>query len=304
MSADVGVSVSDMGGDGADSGVTASTELPAGAGGESGSGAAPASAPSGSWLDSLDADLRGDPTLVRFKSPADLAKSYLEARKQIGKQGIQPPGPDATPEQRAAFYKALGRPDDPTGYDFGDFAPPEGVDWKPEAQAAIVQVMHEAGVSNEQAKALLGKYADLVGGAVKEQTQRMEAMMPQAERALQERWGAAYPKNVELAATAAEQVFGEQWEGYASAIGPSGVPLGSDPAFLSLLADYGQAQAEHGKLKGATPRQYAMTPEEAQSKLDELVRKPGAYQDKAIMRQITDLNMILTAHRRRPEDEE
>ena len=62
-------------------------------------------------------DLKKDPYLSGFKTPQDIAKALIENKKMVGqKLGI--PGPDATPEAKAAFYEALGVPKDPAGYEF------------------------------------------------------------------------------------------------------------------------------------------------------------------------------------------
>lgn len=103
------------GGDGA------SAKVPAIAQGDASAGAQP------DFRAGWDDTLKNDPSLKDFKTPADLAKSYVETKKAYGtlasqKAGI--PGPDATPEQKAAFYKTLGVPDTEDGY---GLVTPEGL---------------------------------------------------------------------------------------------------------------------------------------------------------------------------------
>lgn len=65
------------------------------------------------WTD----DLKNDPSLKDFKDTASMAKALIDTKKLVGqKLGI--PGPDATPEAKAAFFEALGVPKDPAGYEF------------------------------------------------------------------------------------------------------------------------------------------------------------------------------------------
>lgn len=56
-------------------------------------------------------------TLERIQSPSDLFKAYRELRSErdSGKV-IKRPTTDSTDEDKAAFRKALGEPDEPTGY--------------------------------------------------------------------------------------------------------------------------------------------------------------------------------------------
>lgn len=91
---------------------SASASVPAGVGSQ-----ADSTATAGDFRTGWDDTLKNDPSLKDVKTSADLAKMYLDTKKLVGqKLGI--PGPDATPEAKAAFYEALGVPKDPAGYDF------------------------------------------------------------------------------------------------------------------------------------------------------------------------------------------
>ena len=67
-----------------------------------------------SFLDDLPEELRDDRTLHNFKSVDDLAKSYVEARKLMGKRLS-----DMTPEEISKFRADSGVPESPEAYDFG-----------------------------------------------------------------------------------------------------------------------------------------------------------------------------------------
>lgn len=86
----------------------ASATVPAGV------GAKPAEA-AADWRLGWDDGLKNDPSLKDFKDPQSLAKAFVETKKLVGqKTGV--PGADATPEQKAAFYKSLGVPENADGY--------------------------------------------------------------------------------------------------------------------------------------------------------------------------------------------
>jgi hypothetical protein len=75
-------------------------------------------------------DLAKDPALSAFSDLQGIAKAYISTKALVGKaQGI--PGENATPEEKAAFYNALGVPETPEGY---GLKAPEGL---PEAMAKV-----------------------------------------------------------------------------------------------------------------------------------------------------------------------
>lgn len=80
-------------------------------------GAEAQQAQTGDFREGWDDTLKNDPALKDFKTSADIAKSYVETKKLLGqKLGI--PGPDATPEAKAAFHEAMGVPKEAAGYGF------------------------------------------------------------------------------------------------------------------------------------------------------------------------------------------
>ena len=64
-----------------------------------------------SWLSGLPEELKGAPSLLKFKDIPTLARSYLEAEKALnGRVAI--PKDDASEEEWAKFYSRLGLPED------------------------------------------------------------------------------------------------------------------------------------------------------------------------------------------------
>ena len=85
------------------------------------------------------------------------------------------PGKDATPEQWGEFYKQVGRPDAPEGY---ELPVPEGDDGAFAKQAS--GWMHEAGLSKDQAAKLAVKWNELAATQQAAQT-KAEADAAQAQ---------------------------------------------------------------------------------------------------------------------------
>lgn len=123
----------------------------AGTSGEGGSGTG-GDAGAAAWLDQFSAEGgAGDNPSNRdylkakgFKSIDDLASSYREAEKAIRDSGrIAVPGDDATPEQLAAFHKAIGVPEKPDAY---EVAALEGHELDDGLIGAMRPIAHAAGI--------------------------------------------------------------------------------------------------------------------------------------------------------------
>lgn len=118
------------------------------------------------WRDGWGDDLKNDPALKDFKTTADLAKSFVETKKKVGqKLGI--PGADATPEQRAEFYKALGVPDTEDAYDQSlpeNFPEAAKKQFDPEHAKKWAGVFKKHNLTAEQAKGVREEYLKEVSG--------------------------------------------------------------------------------------------------------------------------------------------
>src|SRR3990170_5621200 len=118
------------------------------------------------WRAALPADLQADKSLEQFKGKdwaevgPTLAKGYVETKKMVG-GSLKIPKEDATPEEVAAFYTALGRPETPDKYDtkIPEFPPDAGV--PPLDQVAFrdfLAVSHGAGLTAKQVQAVMDWY--------------------------------------------------------------------------------------------------------------------------------------------------
>lgn len=110
------------------------------------------------WVDTLPADLKDYAgTLGKYPNVAELLRGHGNAQKLIGQrpQELKPPGPDATPEQKAAWFKTIGVPEKPEEY--GLKKPdnlPDGVPWSDEKVSAFQAKAHELGLTPSQVQAM------------------------------------------------------------------------------------------------------------------------------------------------------
>lgn len=114
----------------------------------------------GDWRNGWDDTLKNDPALKDFKDPASLAKSYLETKKMVGmKTGV--PGDNATAEERATFYKALGVPENADGYGLvvpENLPEPLKENYETDTLKWFAGVAKEANLTPQQAKAIQAAY--------------------------------------------------------------------------------------------------------------------------------------------------
>lgn len=124
------------------------------------------------WIAQLPDDLKGNETFTPFKTLGDFGKSHLElVEKAKELDGISAKSKEfeekltnsipklsenSTDEEKAAFYKALGRPEKPEEYEF-----PKGddVEHDPKMISWAQSVFHQAGLSKQQA-AMIGQQWD------------------------------------------------------------------------------------------------------------------------------------------------
>lgn len=108
----------------------------------------------------MDENIKADKSWAKFKNPADLAKSYLELQKMVGKKG-EIPSDEAAPELWNEFYSKLGKPEKADGYkiDIPEVLKNiEGVDGKVEK---LKQFAFESNLTTKQANTLFNRLLDM-----------------------------------------------------------------------------------------------------------------------------------------------
>jgi hypothetical protein len=153
---------------------------------------------------------------------------------------LKMPGKDATADDWAAFYSAIGRPETPEAY---ELPVPEGDDGTFAKEFA--PILHKNGLTADQAKGLAADWnsyvAKLQADADAAEASRAAAMNAQntAEAtALQNEWGQKHTENMELARRAVQQFMPGEKAGPAIA------------ALESVLGYKGTIQFLHGIGKG------------------------------------------------------
>lgn len=215
-------------------------------------------------------EIRDDPTIRNTKSIESMAQQLISAQKMVGnpKNYLKRLGPDATPEERQAFFRELGAPEKPDEYTL-----PEGIE-RPENMPEMSEkrvgefreLFHQLGLTKEQGQALLGAYSGMEASVWQEVAQQAEERFAQAESQLKSDWGQAYDEKLQLAQRAAN-AKGDEFKAWLESKG-----LDNDPHMIRMLAEVGGNMQDPGLPDGPSGRRStgALTPEAAQQQIQEL----------------------------------
>ena len=153
----------------------------------------------GDWRGSLPEDLQGNESLGKFKSAADLAKSYLSMEKLVGKKTVGMPDENSSEEEWGALFDRLGRPASADKYEVkrAEGLPPELID--EEGTRAFLAVAHKSGLSQKQVSALIGEYDRQLSEGFKMRRQQEEAQKGAVLSELRGLWGQDLQLRVERA---------------------------------------------------------------------------------------------------------
>ncbi len=124
-----------------------------------------------------------------FKSMDAVAKAARDAQAAL-RTAI--PGENDSPERWNEFFKRVGRPDAPTGY---EVKAPDGFEANPQFTGSFQQAAFDAGLSTKQAAALTEWYNGQAIANIQADAQAVE----QQKAALRQEWGAQFGANQEVA---------------------------------------------------------------------------------------------------------
>lgn len=129
--------------------------------------------------------------LEKFKDVESLAQSYKELQKSMG-SSVRVPSPEASMEERSAFFQRLGAPESADGYDVE-----EGTEeWATKAREAA----HKAHLTKDQWKTLAEAQRDLIAS----QRSEWEEKLTTSQEKSKSTYGERYDEVVGRAKTALE----------------------------------------------------------------------------------------------------
>lgn len=199
-----------------------------------------------------------NPSIKKFKRPQDLAKSYIELQRTIGKKRIPYPENE---EELSQVLSELGRPESPDKYELPEDAK---VLFEDDTEAnRFREIAHKAGLLPQQYKVLLDEMKGIVSASQEELQARAQEQQQQALQTLQKEWGSALKENL----TAAQSFTAKLPETLQQKIVQTG--LGNDPEFIKMMADIAKNYSE-----GNMPNKINLTPADAKRELETIMSNP------------------------------
>lgn len=165
------------------------------------------------WVDRLPTDfLREEDReafrvhAAKYKNPLDAVKSDFHKERILGRRGVPVPGESSSPEEVAAFRKAVGAPERVEDYQLRPDNLPQGMDWNDDLARPYAEIAHKYHIP---AKAM----QEMVAIQLSHETARMQQTAVMVERELntgrtelREAFGSEYDRKISLAQRAAASV--------------------------------------------------------------------------------------------------
>jgi len=177
------------------------------------------------WLDSAPDAFKNNETFYQFTEPKQFyekADALIKAEKSM----LVVPDDKATPEQIAAFYTKIGRPETMDGYKITKPAD------------LFKKFAFENGMTAAQAEKLYNWYFGLAKNGYDAAQQKETAARAESESKLKTDWGAKFDGNKEIAVRAFK-TFGKDAVDLLETAKVGDVKLGDHPAFLKLFYEIG-----------------------------------------------------------------
>ncbi len=219
----------------------------------------------GEWIDQLPSDLKGNEAFTVFETLGDFAKAHLDTAGKVteldgnateltGKvtdlegrvaNSIPKLSETSTPEEKAAFFKALGVPEKSTDY---EFSAADGVEHDPKMIEWAKGIFHKANLNADQAGVISAGWDGFVTEMGKAQKLVQEEAVKEANEKLKTEWGSDYDKKLELTKRAFTHFSGEEFDKFLVDTG-----IGNHPAFIKAFHAIGAAMGEDFSPQGKGP---------------------------------------------------
>lgn len=140
-------------------------------------------------------EIKDSPTLDRYKDFPSAIKSLLDTKKMVGANKIAIPGANASPEQIAEYFRAVGAPESAEGYQFN--IPDEVKDnISEELLGSAKKVFASEHLTPKQAQGVMDFYLDLESQKASDFASSIQAEKTEAFNELNKEWGAAYQQKL------------------------------------------------------------------------------------------------------------
>lgn len=226
-------------------------------------------------FEGIEDKYKGDPSLLKYKSPAEVVKAYVNVQPLIGADKVPIPKDWNDQGQLDAFAAKVGRPEEKAGYVVGKYEFPEGFAEKTPVVEKFKDMAFKYGLSQWQFEKITKDYMEMeVGDLQAQQAALIKTQQEGMQKYENEVGTIRYQEEMQIARNAIRVYGGEEFEGFLADTG-----LNKDPRLMKTFAQVGKDIRE-GR-SGANPGQQALfnaeSSEAASSKIAEL-KKDKTFQ--------------------------
>lgn len=167
-------------------------------------------------------------------------RSFLDKMGELSeksKAAIIPPGENATDEERSAYLKMLGVPEDKSAYEFKAI-PKELASQLGDIKSFnewFRETAHGLDMTKAQAEMFYSKYLESVGERAKAQKEAQDKLSAERTAAIKKDWGDQADGNFELAKRAVATFADEEFNSFLSETG-----LAEDPRMIKMFYNVAQ----------------------------------------------------------------
>lgn len=191
------------------------------------------------WRSRIPAELKSATDWTKFKSEADVFKSYAELEKYRG-DSVRIPKADAPDEEWGKFYDKV-RPATPEGYNvtFPDVG--GAVVWPDEDKTWATKTAHSLGLSERQFQRFVQAHSERLA----ENAKILDRERREGLKSLADEYGATFQRDVALANRALDWAGGNELLDFIKSSG-----LGAEPIFVRSMLKIGKKFADDGVVIG------------------------------------------------------
>ena len=197
------------------------------------------------WRAQLSDDLKSNEAFTGFEKIGDFANDYLKVKGTVteleGKLGNSIPklSDNATDEERATFFNALGRPETVDKYELTKPEIPDGMPYSEEIEKGFRSASHSLGLTQAQTNGLFAWYMNGSIGAFKADAEGRKKAFDDGVEALKKEHGDKYPEYVKTVDRAVQKFGGDEFKKFMDDSG-----LGNNPAIVKTFYNIGKAMSE------------------------------------------------------------
>jgi len=195
------------------------------------------------WTEQLPREYRD--TFANYESYKDFVAAAAEAIP-LKSRAIVKPADDAPPEEWESFFAAVGRPEDPSGYELDG----DGLD-------KYTETAHKLGLTKQQARQLYEWFTETSKESIENQKKAASEAVEQVAESLKKDWGDSYEANMK-----AIDRFKKRYGSEELAKELNDPAVGNNVALIKALAKAGadlapETLVEGGSVDKDAPRQGA-----------------------------------------------